>query len=74
VHRVGNAILGESDPDPAPGVAVQKDDSGLFEGWLDAQEGRDGAHSSRWGMTIIWSVLAADDCAGALPGRRHSRR
>ena len=40
---MGNAILGESDPDPAPGVAVQKDDSGLFEGWLDAQEGRDGA-------------------------------
>jgi len=33
VHRVGNAILGESDPDPAPGVAVQKDDSSLFEGW-----------------------------------------
>jgi len=44
---VGNAILGESDPDPAPGVAVQKDDSGLFEGWLELFMFPNGRHDDQ---------------------------
>ena len=36
--------LNEPNPNPAPSIIVEEADSGLFEGGLDAHQGRDTAH------------------------------